>query len=270
MSRILLTNDDGVDSPALVPLARSLGELGDVTVVVPDRERSWVGKAITRFDPIRISHVEREGIEIVTTSGFPADATQIGAHSLDERLPDLVVSGINLGYNHGVGFLMSSGTVGAAIEGWLAGIPAVALSTGTMTDWAAFRRAAESPHAGSEWERLAAVGADIVEGVTASGVFDHADVVSVNLPFESTMSTPRRVTSVARVRYHRLFTPSGEGYFSHDYGGGFEHVDHVVDNDMDAAYEGLISVVALKLPTAVEVPNPVRRRLEGGAEGPLG
>lgn len=79
MTRILLTNDDGVDSPALVPLANALGRMGRVRVVVPDRERSWVGKAITRFEPVHVDQVDRQGVRIVTTSGYPADATQIAS-----------------------------------------------------------------------------------------------------------------------------------------------------------------------------------------------
>ena len=262
MTRILLTNDDGVDSPALVPLARALTRCGEVSVVVPDRERSWVGKAITRFEPVEVRTVERDGLSILTTSGYPADATQIGVHSPTDGPPDLVVSGINLGYNHGAGFLMSSGTVGAAIEGWLTGVPSVALSTGTMSDWHAFRAAAESPGAAAEWHRLAEVATDIVEDVAASGVFDHADVVSVNLPFEAITSTPRRVTAVARVRYHRLFAADGRDRFSHAYAGDYEHVEHVVDSDIDAALEGVVSITPLRLPAAPLLPDGVRHALE--------
>ncbi|MEA3510405.1 MAG: 5'/3'-nucleotidase SurE, partial [Actinomycetota bacterium] len=105
MPWILLTNDDGIDSPALAPFARALGDLGTVRVVVPDRERSWVGKAITRFDPIRVEKVELDGGEAWTCTGFPADAVQIGIHGLFDEPPSLVVSGINVGYNHGTAFL---------------------------------------------------------------------------------------------------------------------------------------------------------------------
>ena len=94
---ILLTNDDGIDAPALVPLARALAELGQVSVVVPDRERSWVGKAITRFDPVSVEETSREGIVMHAVSGYPADAVQLGIHALGLPHPDLVVSGIKLG-----------------------------------------------------------------------------------------------------------------------------------------------------------------------------
>ena len=90
--KFLLTNDDGIDAPALVPLARALAELGQVSVVVPDRERSWVGKAITRFDPVSVEETSREGIVMHAVSGYPADAVQLGIHALGLPHPDLVVS----------------------------------------------------------------------------------------------------------------------------------------------------------------------------------
>ena len=129
---ILVTNDDGIDSPALVPLLRALSDVRPVRAVVPDRERSWIGKAITGFDEIRVSKIERGGFEIHVAGGFPADCTQLGVHSLFGEKPDMVVSGVNIGLNNGLAFFLSSGTVGAAAEGWIAGIPAIAFSTSAL------------------------------------------------------------------------------------------------------------------------------------------
>lgn len=123
---LLLTNDDGVDSPALAPFARALAALAAVDVVVPDGERSWIGKAITRAGEVATAVVERDGVAMTTCTGYPADAVQLGVHTLRPSPPDVVVSGINLGLNHGSAFLLSSGTVGAAVEGWICGLPAVA------------------------------------------------------------------------------------------------------------------------------------------------
>lgn len=263
MRRILLTNDDGVDSPALVPLVRAMRRLGDVTVVVPDRERSWVAKAITRFDPVSVEEIQREGVTIFATSGYPADATQLGVHGLlGGPPPDLVVSGINLGYNHGAGFLMSSGTVGAAVEAWISGIDAVAISTGTMTDWKTWRAQVEAAEARSAWESLAAVAVDVLEQVDRSGIYGIADVVSVNMPFESTASTERRVTSIARVGYDRLFAPAGDGNFSHQYSGGIRNHGAVDGNDIDAAHDGAISITPVLMPQSAPVPESIRLALE--------
>ena len=127
---ILVTNDDGIDSPALLPLVQALGALGRVRVVVPNGERSWIGKAITRWNELCAREVERDGISIWTVDGYPADCANLGIHSLYEDRPDWVVSGVNIGLNTGLGFFLSSGTVGAAMEGWIAGIPSLAFSVG--------------------------------------------------------------------------------------------------------------------------------------------
>jgi hypothetical protein len=128
MPTILITNDDGIDSPTLVPLARCLRRLGTIRVVVPEAERSWIAKAITRFEALRVVPAEREGIAMHAVTGTPADCVSLGVHTLFDGPPDLVVSGINLGLNYGLAFLLSSGTVGAALEACLAGIPAIAFS----------------------------------------------------------------------------------------------------------------------------------------------
>jgi 5'-nucleotidase len=259
---ILLTNDDGIDSPALVPFARALSDLGTVRVVVPDRERSWVGKAITRSDPIRVEKVDFDGGEAWTCTGYPADAVQIGIHGLFDEPPSLVVSGINVGYNHGAAFLMSSGTIGAAVEGWVSGIPSIAVSTGGTGDWSTWKRKAHEREAVFEWERLANVATSLVDEARLSGLLDLADVVTINLPFETTLDTPRRVTTVARVGYDRLFSEQGDGIFTHDFGGGFIEFDGIDGSDLATARKGHVSITPLRMPAASTVPDEVRARLE--------
>lgn len=254
---ILLTNDDGVDSPALVPFARALGRLGDVRVVVPDDERSWSGKAITRFDPIRVDRTERDGIAITTHTGTPADGVQLGAHALFDEPPSLVVSGINLGYNHGAGYLWSSGTVGAAVEGWVLGIPSVAISTGAVSDWEAWRAEARSAEAVATWVTLAEVSTDLLDDLAESELARLADVVSVNIPWRAERATPRRVTRIARTGYDQLFSARGEGIYVHDFGGGIRNHGFVAGNDVDAAHDGVISITPLRMPAAAELPPQV-------------
>lgn len=262
MTWFLLTNDDGVDSPALVPFARSLARLGEVRVVVPDDERSWSGKAITRFEPIRTEVVERDGIPMVTHTGTPADGVQLGVHALHDTPPRLVVSGINLGFNHGAGYLWSSGTVGAAVEGWVSGIPAVALSTGTMADWEAWRSEARSPGAGATWERLSEVATALVADLVDGPLGELADVVSVNIPWDADDRTPRRVTRVARTGYDRLFGAVGDGVYVHDFGGGITDRGVVPGNDVDAAHDGVVSITPLRMPAAAELPADVVAGIE--------
>lgn len=260
--RVLVTNDDGIEAPGLVALARACLDLGEVRVVVPDTERSWVGKAITRFDPVWMERRDRSGVEMLAVSGYPADAVQLGIHALDGGPPDLVVSGINLGYNHGAGFLMSSGTVGAAVEAWISGIPAIAVSTGTMGDWPAWRREAESPRAAGDWERLARLTVHLAQLVDEAGLYTHADVVSINLPFGADLETERRVTTIARVGYDRLFTRHDDGAYRHAYGGGMSEIDPVEGSDIDAAHDGAVSITPLRMPEAAGVPYQVREAIE--------
>ena len=108
MSFILVTNDDGADSPALLPLARAMAKLTPVRVVVPDGERSWIGKAISRWEDVVTRTETREGIELIRVSGSPADCANLGVHTLFDDRPELVVSGVNIGLNTGSAFFLSS------------------------------------------------------------------------------------------------------------------------------------------------------------------
>jgi len=262
VSWILLTNDDGIDSPALAPFAAALQQLGTVRVVVPDRERSWVGKAITRIGPIETSQVNLGGGVAWTCSGYPADAVQIGIHGLFDEPPSLVVSGINIGYNHGAGFLMSSGTIGAAVEGWVSGVPSIAVSTGANGDWTAWKRRALDPTAATDWQRLAVVATDVIGDVVTAGLPGLADVVSINLPFDASAETPRQVTTVARVGYNRLFTSDGNGVYRHDFNGELLEFEPLDGTDIEAGRGDRISIAPIRMPSAASVPEEVRSRIE--------
>ncbi len=262
MSWILLTNDDGIDSPALAPFAAALESLGAVRVVVPDRERSWVGKAITRIGTVGTAQVQVNGRDAWTCTGYPADAVQIGVHRLFDTAPSLLVSGINIGYNHGAAFLMSSGTIGAAVEGWASGIPSIAISTGANGDWSAWKRRAIDPASAPDWERLAHVATELVRAVVDSGLQTLADVVSINVPFDATLDTPRRVTSVARVGYDRLFGHEGNGIYVHDFNGRLIEFGDLDGTDIAAARDDHIAITPLRMPTSPPVPNEVRSRIE--------
>jgi len=128
--RLLLTNDDGVGAPGLAALYRAVRDLGEVAVVAPDSERSAVGHAITLSDPLRVSDYRNsDGMEAVAVSGTPADCVKIAVGAILKEPPDLVLSGINQGANVGTNVLYS-GTVSAATEAAMLGIPAAAFSLG--------------------------------------------------------------------------------------------------------------------------------------------
>lgn len=128
--KILLTNDDGAGAKGLCELAAALGELGEVTTVVPELQRSGVGHSMSISNILRVRQTP-EGIYLAT--GFPSDCVKFALCSLMDTPPDIVISGINLGENTGVS-VFYSGTVGGAREGALNGITSFAVSVGTDCD----------------------------------------------------------------------------------------------------------------------------------------
>ena len=263
MSYILVTNDDGVDSPALLPLVREVAKLGRVRVVVPDGERSWIGKAISRWDELHVARSERGGIEIFAVGGFPADCTNLGVHSLFDEAPELVVSGVNIGLNVGLGFFLSSGTVGAAMEGWIAGVPAIALSVGRPGDDRAWKREAVSDPDHPVWQRAARVAADVVRCVREAGYPAGVDLLSVNYPIEADVETPRVVTELAAVGYDRLFRRKADGIYVHDFDGLLRDSDAVgLLTDLSVVRSGRVSITPVRLAHTADVAEPLRARLE--------
>ena len=122
--RILISNDDGIFAEGINTLAKVLSEIGDVTVVAPDRNRSGASNSLTLDNPLRIRH---EGEQRISVEGTPTDCVHFALNEwLDDR-PDVVVAGINHGANLGDDVLYS-GTVAAATEGHFLGVPAIAVS----------------------------------------------------------------------------------------------------------------------------------------------
>lgn len=143
---ILITNDDGYDAPGLVALFEAVRDLGDVRVVAPRRERSACSHMITMHESIVVEHIRHEPFgEVFTVTGTPADCVRLAAVEILPRRPDLVLSGINRGANAGVD-VYYSGTVAAAREGAILGLPSIALShavrNGQSLNWSAASRVA--------------------------------------------------------------------------------------------------------------------------------
>jgi len=122
--RILVTNDDGIHGPGLRPLIAAMQDLGTVVAVVPDQERSADSHSLTLHKPIRVYRIA-DGL--ITVSGSPADCARFGVLRMMKGSVDLVVSGINRGYNLGEDIIYS-GTVAAAREARILGVPAIAFS----------------------------------------------------------------------------------------------------------------------------------------------
>ena len=129
---ILVTNDDGIDADALPPLADALAKLGDVDIIVPERNWSGASHSITLFRPLRVRPTKlRTGHAAFMTDGSPTDCVRLAALGFLRHKPDLIVSGINRGANMGDD-ITYSGTVAAAMEGLLSSIPSIAISIGAF------------------------------------------------------------------------------------------------------------------------------------------
>ncbi len=129
---ILITNDDGIDSDALPPLSEALSELGDVDVIVPERNWSGASHSITLFRPLRVRATKlRNGHAAFMTDGSPTDCVRLAVLGFLKHRLDIVVSGINRGANMGDD-ITYSGTVAAAMEGLLSNVPSIAISIGAF------------------------------------------------------------------------------------------------------------------------------------------
>jgi 5'-nucleotidase len=165
---ILITNDDGIYSEGIKMLYLALEDLGGLTVVAPEVERSAVGHAITLSDPLRVKSVDRAGRFFgYAVSGTPADCVKIAIRAILKDRPDIVVSGINLGPNVGYSVLYS-GTVSGATEGAILGIPSIAISLGTF----------ENP----DYSYAAAFAKKLVKLVIENKGMPQGTLLNVNIP----------------------------------------------------------------------------------------
>lgn len=155
--RILLVNDDGFAAEGILTLARGLQKEHDCIICAPDRQRSAGSHSLTMFEPVEVEKKQIKGITcpIYSCSGTPVDCVKLALFAFygEKNPPDLIISGINRGANLGSDCLYS-GTVSAALEGLIAGVPAIAVSLGIFkeeetlhyeTAWAALHRALEHP-----------------------------------------------------------------------------------------------------------------------------
>ncbi|RPI00667.1 MAG: 5'/3'-nucleotidase SurE [Ignavibacteriae bacterium] len=138
---ILVSNDDGIDAPGIYALVLEMKKIGTVTVVAPDKQQSAVGHAITMNYPLRVKEFKKDGKFFgYAVQGTPADCVKLAVRAILKHEPDLVVSGINHGSNTAISIIYS-GTVSAATEGTILGIPSIAVSLTTYAP-AEFRYAA--------------------------------------------------------------------------------------------------------------------------------
>ena len=139
---ILVTNDDGITAPGIRNLVESIADLGDVVVVAPNNHQSGMGHAITISNILKMwpHDFGMEGVRAYKTSGTPVDCVKLAIYKILDRTPDILLSGINHGSNSSINVIYS-GTMGAAVEGALEGIPSVGFSLCDFAEDADFRGA---------------------------------------------------------------------------------------------------------------------------------
>ena len=182
---ILIANDDGYLAPGIAALVKACQGLGHIDVVAPEQNASGTSNALTLSRPLAVFEARGDhvrGFRVV--NGTPSDCVHVALTGLLERRPDLVLSGINNGANMGDDTLYS-GTVAAAMEGYLFGIPAIAFS--------------QVRHGWAELDAAAATARAIVDQVLAGGLPDKPFLLNVNIPNRADAAgRPRRITRLGR------------------------------------------------------------------------
>jgi 5'-nucleotidase len=228
MPRILVTNDDGVHSDGIRLLAEALAPLGEVTVVAPIQEASAIGHALTLRRPLRIDTI---GPKVFAIDGTPTDCVNIAVTHILKGKPDLIVSGINKGWNIGDD-ITYSGTVSGALEGALLGIPSIAVSAPRVKDTCDFSQGA-----------IAA--GQVAEAVLLRGM-PRFTFLNVNVPlgpskgFKATVQAKRNHVTVVSERMDPRHRPY---YWIEEGENHWEFQDH---SDYQAVSDGYVSITPLQ------------------------
>jgi 5'-nucleotidase len=229
---ILLTNDDGIHAEGIKELENALKSVGDVIVFAPDREQSASSHSLTLERPLRIHQRDENHYDC---DGTPTDCVLLAIHgTLKHRLPDLVISGINHGSNMGED-VTYSGTVAAAIEGSILGIPSIAVSNTDAKNFASYKPAAEF----------------IAKFVRQFDTLDSkADVFyNINFPILTDSKFDKyKITKLGRREYRDIVIentdPRGKLYY---WIGGESTWDDIDGSDFKAVSEGYVSISPLKM-----------------------
>ena len=241
--RILVSNDDGYFSPGIALLAERLGALGEVTVVAPERDRSGASNSLTLDRPLIIRRAAN-GFRYV--NGTPTDCVHLALTGLVDPLPELVVSGINFGANMGDDTIYS-GTVAAAMEGYLFGIPSIAVSLVGKV--------------GRHFETAAGIAVELVQRATRQP-FQAPVLLNVNVPDLA----PGEIGGVEATRLGRrhkaepvvkMQTPRGETAYWIGAAGGEQ--DAGPGTDFHAVASGRVSVTPLQIDLSQQQQLPLVR-----------
>ena len=232
---ILITNDDGITAPGIRALVEAVQDLAEVIVVAPDRPQSGMGHAITIGEPLRVNEVSIfEGIKAYQTSGTPADCVKLAKSIVLHRKPDLCISGINHGSNASINILYS-GTMSAAMEAALEGIPAIGFSLLDFSHNADFSLAKQVAHI-------------LSKKVLEEGLPPHT-LLNVNIP-KCTIQEHKgmKICKQGNGSWNENFDtrkdPRGVEY--HWMVGSFVHKDQDADSDINVLDQNYTSIVPIQ------------------------
>ena len=231
MTCILVTNDDGVYAPGIRALREAVAQLGRAVIVAPERDKSAVSHSLTMNRPLLVRRLEKD---IHTLDGTPTDCVTIGMNKILPRIPDLLVSGINPGANLGDD-ISYSGTVSAAIEGTMYGIPSLAFSL-----------AGEPPF---DFEVAAGVAWKLVSMALQFGLPEKT-LLNINIPQRSPgeikgIRFTRQGRRIYRNAIQETYDPWGRKHYW--IGGGTVQWSGGEETDEHAVSEGFISVTPIQL-----------------------
>ncbi len=246
--KILLTNDDSLDSPLFRLAVDYFQAMGEVKAVVPAAEQSWKGKAMTRLGMLHLEPLDGFACATYALSGTPADCANFGIYHVFDNKPDLVISGVNMGSNAGLGFALSSGTIGAALEANIAGLPAVALSQilpgHVFRHWVEHRVLQPDVREGL-LKNCRAMLHRVVAFLKAQANFLSEPVTwNVNLPCEPSHGWQVVPTAIGHAFYASCFEASEDGYYHNT---DQPEVEERNGTDGMALREGHVSVTRLDI-----------------------
>ena len=177
--KALISNDDGVTASGILAAKKAVDGLCETYVIAPERQQSGIGHALTLYEPLRVNeYTLRDGSTAYGVSGTPTDAVTLALFDIMDEKPDIMISGINTGFNLGKAELTTSGTLGAAIEAASFGIPTIAISQEVTRDDVKFENGhieIDFSFAGKMLEKLAKI---IIEKGLPEGI----DLINVNVP----------------------------------------------------------------------------------------
>ncbi len=252
---ILITNDDGINAEGIQKLGQVLSEnknMYRLSVIAPERERSAIGHAITMHKPLRVVEVnflQKPALTGLSVNGTPSDCVKLAVEAILDDVPDLVISGINRGSNLGTDVLYS-GTVSAALEGLLLGIPSVAISLTGNGDSNSFDYAARL---------ISNLIPELLEGS-----IDASTLININVPVDVKNIKGVRITKLGNRRYRNAFEkrtdPRGMNYY---WLAGELVEDDPEDDDCDtkAVREGYISLTPIHFQLTDFISMPALEKL---------